>query len=280
MSDAPTTAGTRAVDWVALEGAAHEARVRARAPYSNYTVGSAGVSVDGRVFAGCNVENAAYLALHAEWGMIQAAVLGGATVVAMVCVTAEGVSVPCGICRQVLYEHSGPGLLVATKKGPVLLEDLLPFAFSKTALSDRCIDTRVPARTAGVVVLRGDEVLLVRPGEASHHERDVWVLPAGHLDDGESYLEAAIRETEEETGLVVAPEDLTELPRVYVADLRRRDGSTESMTWTVFTTRRFSGELRETPEAAPVWMALSALDDLKLQGNTADAIAQALYVLG
>jgi ADP-ribose pyrophosphatase YjhB (NUDIX family) len=136
-----------------------------------------------------------------------------------------------------------------------------------------------PSRTSGVVVLRGDGVLLVQPGETSHHERDVWGLPAGHVDDGETYLEAAIRETEEETGLVLEAADLTELPHVYVADLRRRDGTTEAMTWTVFATRRFSGTLRETPETTPVWVALSGLGALRLQGNVGNAIAQALAVM-
>jgi len=137
-----------------------------------------------------------------------------------------------------------------------------------------------PKAVAGVVVLRGDEVLLVRPGEMSHHELGVWGVLGGHVDSGETTVEAAVRETYEETGLVVLPGDLIELPRKYTAELARRDGSLELMVWTVDTTAVFSGTLRTTQETTPRWIPLVSLPDVRLQMNVADAIAQALDAFG
>ena len=134
--------------------------------------------------------------------------------------------------------------------------------------------------TAGVVLLRGNDVLLVAPGRASRHQRGVLGLPAGRVDTGESALDAAVRECREETGVHVRPDDLVELDRMYVARLVRRDGSSELMTWTVFATDRHTGTARACPETEPRWTPLADLPQLTLQRNVADAIAQARVALG
>ena len=125
------------IDWPALRTAATEAMRRAYAPYSNFPVGAAGLVDTGRIVPGCNVENASYgLTLCAECGVVSAlAVTGGGRLVALSCVDGDGAPLmPCGRCRQLLWEHGGPRLLVDTAAGPVPMTDLLPHAFDATDL--------------------------------------------------------------------------------------------------------------------------------------------------
>ena len=84
---------------------------QAYAPYSRFQVGVAGLVDDGRIVVGCNVENAAYgVALCAECGMVsQLHATGGGRLVAVACVDANGDPLmPCGRCRQLLWENGGP----------------------------------------------------------------------------------------------------------------------------------------------------------------------------
>ncbi len=95
------------IDWGALEAAAKAVRARAHAPYSRYHVGAAVLDEQGRVHAGCNVENASYgLTICAERGAVMKMVSeGGLRVVAVVVVTGGSeAGSPCGACRQVLAE--------------------------------------------------------------------------------------------------------------------------------------------------------------------------------
>lgn len=121
-----------AVDWVGLRSAAVAVAARAYAPYSRLRVGAAALVDDGRTVVGCNVENASYgLSLCAECVLVGALVAGGGgRLVGLVCVSADGEPLmPCGRCRQLLFEHGGRGLLVATPGGPVGVGELLPAAF-------------------------------------------------------------------------------------------------------------------------------------------------------
>jgi len=98
----------------------------------------AAVVDDGRVVLGCNVENASYgLGLCAECGLVSAlAATGGGRLVAMVCVDGQGaLLMPCGRCRQLLFEHGGPAMLVATDDGSVTVAELLPRAFGPDDLA-------------------------------------------------------------------------------------------------------------------------------------------------
>jgi cytidine deaminase len=125
------------VDWEALTAAAVEARDRAYAPYSHFPVGAAARVDDGRVVTGCNVENASYgLGLCAECGLVSQLVLtGGGRLTHVVCVDARGeVLMPCGRCRQLLWEHRAPGLLLRTVSGVRPMAELLPDAFGPDAL--------------------------------------------------------------------------------------------------------------------------------------------------
>ena len=103
------------IDWPALRAAATAAAANAYAPYSQLQVGAAGLAPDGRMVAGCNVENASYgLTLCAECGLVSALHAAGARrLVAVSVVAADGAPlVPCGRCRQLLLEAGGAALLV------------------------------------------------------------------------------------------------------------------------------------------------------------------------
>ncbi len=126
------------VDWDVLRERATLACVRAYAPYSGYPVGVAGLVDDGRVVVGCNVENASYgLGLCAECGLVSALVAsGGGRLVALSCVDAAGAPLmPCGRCRQLLWEHGGAELVVETPEGPLPMTAVLPQPFDAADLA-------------------------------------------------------------------------------------------------------------------------------------------------
>lgn len=120
------------IDWPALRAKAVELAGRAYAPYSGYPVGAAALVDDGRIVAGCNVENASYgVVLCAECGLVSDLVAGGGgRLVAFACVNAHGEAImPCGRCRQLLFEHGGPSLLIDSVDGVLTMGELLPRAF-------------------------------------------------------------------------------------------------------------------------------------------------------
>jgi cytidine deaminase len=121
------------VDWAALRSAALEAAGHAYVPYSRYRVGAAALVDDGRVITGCNVENVSYgLTLCAECNLVGNLHLsGGGRLVAVVTVGNGQPGMPCGRCRQLLYEHGGPDCLVDGDGSPRRLADLLPLAFTE-----------------------------------------------------------------------------------------------------------------------------------------------------
>lgn len=137
------------INWPELRAAAIDVASRAYAPYSRLRVGAAGLTGDGRVLTGCNVENASFgLTLCAECGLVSAlhaapppAADGAGPVpllVAVAVVAGDGDPLlPCGRCRQVLLEAGGPGLLVDTASGPVALAELLPDSFGTADLTAR-----------------------------------------------------------------------------------------------------------------------------------------------
>ena len=146
------------IDWPALRAAATAAAERAYAPYSGLRVGAAGLTADGQVVTGCNVENSSYgLTLCAECGLVSAIHASGAGAIhasgagaihasgagagalrAVAVVAGDGQPLlPCGRCRQLLLEAGGPDLLVDTAEGPVELKVLLPAAFTGADLAAR-----------------------------------------------------------------------------------------------------------------------------------------------
>ncbi|MBB5934838.1 cytidine deaminase [Streptomyces zagrosensis] len=133
--DAP--APLDASGWRELRERARDAMSRAYAPYSSFPVGAAALVDDGRTVVGCNVENAAYgVALCAECGLVSALFAsGGGRLTAFTCCDRKGrVLMPCGRCRQLLWEHGGPELRVDTASGIRPLAELLPDAFGAADL--------------------------------------------------------------------------------------------------------------------------------------------------
>lgn len=128
------------INWDALREVAKEAMSKAYAPYSNFPVGAAAITDDGRVISGCNVENASYgLGLCAECSLVSNLVMtGGGQLVAFTCVDGQGnVLMPCGRCRQLLFEHSAPGMVLETVSGLKTINEVLPDAFGPRDLEER-----------------------------------------------------------------------------------------------------------------------------------------------
>ncbi|KQZ84859.1 cytidine deaminase [Microbacterium sp. Root166] len=127
------------IDWDELRAAATDAMTRAYAPYSRYRVGAAALVTDGRIVTGCNVENASYgVTLCAECGLVsELAMSGGGSLVAFVCVNGQGDTImPCGRCRQLLYEFAIPGMLLETVSGIRTIDEVLPDAWGPRDLED------------------------------------------------------------------------------------------------------------------------------------------------
>ena len=124
----------------ALRNMAFAIRANAYAPYSNYAVGAAVQTADGRLFGGCNVENASYgLTCCAERNAVFAAIAAGAREIDAVAVVTKDGGSPCGACRQVLAEFApknGDPLRVSllNESGEIVTEttirELLPLAFT------------------------------------------------------------------------------------------------------------------------------------------------------
>ena len=123
-------------DWPALRAAAQQMLDAAYAPYSGVRVGAAALVDDGRVVTGCNVENASYgLTLCAECALVSILhVTGGGRLVAVVTVGNGQPVMPCGRCRQLLWEHGGPDCLLDGDGTPRPMRDVLPGAFDASRM--------------------------------------------------------------------------------------------------------------------------------------------------
>ena len=129
----------------ALFEAAKAVQAKAYAPYSGFKVGAAIATPDGKVFTGCNVENAAYpVGSCAEAGAVSAMIAGGGNRIAQIVVMGEGENLvtPCGGCRQRIREFAAGDtpIHIAGPEGirrSFTLEELLPFSFGPNNLSAR-----------------------------------------------------------------------------------------------------------------------------------------------
>ena len=128
------------IDWAQLREQATKAMKQAYAPYSDFPVGVAALVSDGRIVTGCNVENASYgIGLCAECGLVSNLILsGGGRLIAVSCVDRHGnVLMPCGRCRQLLWEHGGAEMLLDSLSGIRPLSEMLPDAFGPDDLIER-----------------------------------------------------------------------------------------------------------------------------------------------
>jgi cytidine deaminase len=122
--------------------AARAARERAVAPFSNFKVGAAILTTDGRIYGGCNVENASYgLTVCAERVALLKALSEGDREFAMIAVVADAAAPtpPCGPCRQLLWEYCGDIPVVLANLTSVAgwhqMRDLLPLPFDRRSLA-------------------------------------------------------------------------------------------------------------------------------------------------
>lgn len=127
------------IDWKALTDKAVSVLANSYAPYSKFPVAAAAICDDGRVITGVNVENASYgLGLCAECSLVSELFrTGGGKLVAFACVDGHGNPLmPCGRCRQLLYEHSADGMLLQTISGIKTINEVLPDAFGPRDLEN------------------------------------------------------------------------------------------------------------------------------------------------
>jgi cytidine deaminase len=128
------------INWDALRAEANAAMKKAYVPYSKFPVGVAALTEDGRVVSGANIENASYgLTLCAECSMVSDLFrTGGGRLVAFTCVDGKGnILMPCGRCRQLLFEHSASGMLLETVSGIKTIDQVIPDAFGPRDLEER-----------------------------------------------------------------------------------------------------------------------------------------------
>ena len=116
---------------------AREARSRSYSPYSHYAVGAALLTEDGKIYQGCNMENASYTpTICAERTAFFKAVYEGERKFRAIAILGSGetIAYPCGVCRQVMAEFCGPDFMIYMGRGDgydaVRLDALLPYGFS------------------------------------------------------------------------------------------------------------------------------------------------------
>jgi cytidine deaminase len=179
------------IDWGALRKAATETMHHAYAPYSDFPVGAAGLVDDGRLVVGCNVENAAYgVVLCAECGMVSSLhATGGGRLVAVSCVDRSGAPImPCGRCRQLLWENGGPDCLVDSATGPIPMSTLLPHAFEAADMG-----RAAPAIPARLRRYQGRGTVFVHPDVAGGQRvwTGYWERSTGTGEDPPGILDEA-----------------------------------------------------------------------------------------
>lgn len=131
-----------------------------------------------------------------------------------------------------------------------------------------------PIKSVTVVIFEGDKVLLVKNGSSSDHPNGVYGLPAGKVDEGETWEEAAVRECREESGL--SPLRLLRLPTFYEAELPRKDGTKKKFCCWSFFCPKYEGELAFTDETEPVWVDVNDIKKFPLVINVDLMIKEAL----
>ena len=123
--------------------AAVKVRQNAYTPYSHFQVGAAVLTASGKIYCGCNIENASYgLTCCAERNAIFVAVCAGERDFNALCVVADGADpvAPCGACRQVIAEFGIPKIVMSNLQGDIKImtqEELLPYSFNAASMDEK-----------------------------------------------------------------------------------------------------------------------------------------------
>ncbi|MBI4084336.1 MAG: NUDIX domain-containing protein [Candidatus Levybacteria bacterium] len=127
--------------------------------------------------------------------------------------------------------------------------------------------------SVGILIIKDNKVLLVRHEEKASHLTGTYGLPSGRLENYETPNQAAVRELREETGLVATEADLVNYPNNrFVAEIKRKDGSTQRFDWKVFVCKKYSGQLHPSEEVTPEWVEIGRLKDYNLLPNVLEVV--------
>jgi len=133
--------------------------------------------------------------------------------------------------------------------------------------------------SVGLILVEGDNVLLVKNTNKSGYSHEIYGAPAGRLEEGETEKQAAVREFFEETGLSTSEADISEFPNnFYSAVLERKNGPEE---WSIkfFKVDKYTGELKPSEEAIPEWVPLERLKEMTLVANVKEAIEASMKMI-
>lgn len=128
-------------------------------------------------------------------------------------------------------------------------------------------------KTVTTVIFNNNKVLLVKNIGNSNHPDGIYGLPAGRVESGETWKQAAKRECSEESGII--PLKLIKLPTFYVANLKRKSGKIEKFCCWSFYCPKFEGQVKSSDETLPEWVELSEVKKLPLIANVDKMIDEA-----
>jgi 8-oxo-dGTP diphosphatase len=138
----------------------------------------------------------------------------------------------------------------------------------------------MPRASVATIIFDGSKVLLVKNLAGSSHIKEIYGLPSGKVEPGETETHAAAREFNEETGLQALETDLTEFPdNYYIARIAQKDGSNDEWSWRVYLCQSYTGQLHATQETEPEWVEIAALKNYHLLPNIINAVNAALSYL-
>jgi len=135
--------------------------------------------------------------------------------------------------------------------------------------------------TVGVVIFKNDDpesVCLVEHLAGAKHMTGAYGLPAGRIEPGETPIDAAVREMQEETGLVTTPFDMIFLKQ-YSAEIEQKDGM-KKMSYDVYVCRKYTGSLRGSEETRPQWVKVKDFTKIdRFLPNVKNAVEEAQQII-
>lgn len=132
-------------------------------------------------------------------------------------------------------------------------------------------------KTAGIVIINKDKVLLVRHGSKAGHKTGVYGLPAGRINREETTKQCAIRELREETGLETKTENIIKISWTYIAEIERKGGMMK-FSLEAFLCEEYQWKLKKSKETYPEWISIQKISDIPLLPNVKEIISKGTYL--